>query len=478
MTDPRRHLPGVDVLLASPAFQPILGRFPRSRVVDAVRDALVAVRGEMNDGLGEGSLPGESEWAERVEALLVIKDRPSLRGVINATGVILHTNLGRAPLSESARKAMADAGRGYSNLEFDLDEGQRGSRYVHCVDLLRELTGADDALVVNNNAAAVVLGLSTMASGKDVLVSRGELVEIGGGFRIPDMISRSGAALREVGTTNRTRIEDYREGAQKGTAAAILKVHRSNFRISGFTEEAEMTELSALARELGLFLFYDLGSGLLADPQRLGLPMEPRAPESLKAGAQAVAISGDKLLGGPQAGILLGDAQVIGSMRKNPLCRAFRVDKVTLAGLEATLRHYLDPEEALREIPTLRMLAGSPDDLEARAHQLADGLVGGLADPAALQVRVTEGNGVVGGGTFPGVDLPGWNVRVQVAGISPNDLSRTLRSQDPPVVTRVENEELVLDLRTVEAENDEVVLQALQKAAAGGNAGTEDHGRE
>lgn len=476
MTDPRRHLPGVDVLLASPAFQPFLADFPRSRVVDAVRETIVKVRGELGAEGGERELPNQAEWARRVETLLLTRDRASLRGVINATGVVLHTNLGRAPLSESAREAMARAGGGYSNLEFDLDKGRRGSRYVHCVDLLKEVTGADDALVVNNNAAAVVLGLSTMASGREVLVSRGELVEIGGGFRIPDMISRSGANLREVGTTNRTRIEDYREGAREGPAAAILKVHRSNFRISGFTEEAEIGDLGSLARELGLFLFYDLGSGLLADPEPLGLPLEPTAPESLKRGAQAVAISGDKLLGGPQAGILLGDADVIGDMRKNPLCRAFRVDKVTLAGLEATLRHYLDPEEALREIPTLRMLSASVGEMEARARGLAKGLEDGRADPDSLRVRVAEGNGVVGGGTFPGVDLPGWNVRVQVTGLPPKDFSRALRCQDPPVVARVENEELVLDLRTVENQDDEVVLRAILSAASGTDSGEVPYG--
>jgi L-seryl-tRNA(Ser) seleniumtransferase len=362
---------------------------------------------------------------------------------------------------------MAGAGWGYTNLEFDLDAGQRGSRYVHCVDLLKELTGAEDALVVNNNAAAVVLGLSTKAAGKEVLVSRGELVEIGGGFRIPEMISRSGASLREVGTTNRTRLEDYREAAEDGAVAAILKVHRSNFRISGFTEEAEMADLGGLARERGLFLFHDLGSGLLADPERLGLPPEPRAPESLRQGAQAVAISGDKLLGGPQAGILLGDADVIGAMRKNPLCRAFRVDKVTLAGLEATLRHYLDPEEALREIPTLRMLAVSLEELEARSRRLSEELQAGLGARKTFSVRVTEGSGVVGGGTFPGVHLPGWNVRIQMAGVSANDLARTLRHGDPPLVARVENEELVLDLRTVEEADDQLVLKTLLWAVAG-----------
>jgi L-seryl-tRNA(Ser) seleniumtransferase len=460
MTDPRRHLPGVDVLLASPVFRQLLEDHPRSRVVGVVRDVLVAVREEMGRG-GEGAVPtDEGAWAARVEELLLVRDLPSLRGVINATGVVLHTNLGRAPLSEAARAAMARAGQGYSNLEFELDAGVRGSRYVHCVELLREITWAPDALVVNNNAAAVVLGLNTMAAGREVLVSRGELVEIGGGFRIPEMLSRSGAVLREVGTTNRTRLDDYREAAEKGRVAAILKVHRSNFRISGFTEEASIPELGALARELGLFFFHDLGSGLLADPKALGLPYEPRAPESLQGGAHAVAISGDKLLGGPQAGIILGEEDVIGAMRKNPLCRAFRVDKVTLAGLGATLRHYLDPEEALREIPALRMLAAPHEELEARARAVAEGLEG-----EGPRARMTQGSGVVGGGTCPGVELPSWTVRVMVAGLPPQELAHRLRTQDPPVVARVENDEVVLDLRTVDPKDDSVVLSALQEAS-------------
>jgi len=340
---------------------------------------------------------------------------------------------------------MARAGEGYSNLEFDLEAGARGSRYTHCVELLREITGAPDALVVNNNAAAVVLALGTLAQGREVLVSRGELVEIGGGFRIPDMVSRSGATLREVGTTNRTRVQDYREAVVEGRTGAILKVHRSNFRISGFTEEAPLEELARLAGEWGLFLVHDLGSGLLAEPRSLGLPEEPRAPESLRKGAHAVAISGDKLLGGPQAGILLGDAETLARMRRNPLTRAFRVDKVTLAGLEATLRHYLDPDEALREIPTLRMIALPADELEARCRAVARSLQG-----SGLRVEVAEGFGVVGGGTYPEVHLPGWTLRVRVQGMSSGEAARRLRTAEPPVVGRQEDEELVLDLRTVD----------------------------
>ncbi len=460
MTDPRRHLPGVDVLLASRSFQPLLEAFPRTRVVEAVRGTLEAVR-EGFSRTGPDPIPDDEEdWARRVRKLLEDWDRPSLRAVINATGVVLHTNLGRAPLSERARSAMARAGEGYTNLEFDLESGERGSRYVHCVDLLREITGAEDALVVNNNAAAVVLGLNTLAAGREVLVSRGELVEIGGGFRIPDMLSRSGAVLREVGTTNRTRLADYRGAAGEGSVAAILKVHRSNFRMSGFVEEASLQDLGELARETGLFLFHDLGSGLLADPVRLGLPPEPRAPESLKAGAHAVAISGDKLLGGPQAGIILGSAGAVGAMRENPLCRAVRVDKVTLAGLEATLRHYLEPEEAIREIPTLRMLARPLHELEARARALAAHL-----EADGLEASVLEGASLVGGGTFPGVELPSWTVRVRASGLSPLIVAERLRTQEPSVVARVEDHDTVLDLRTVAPEADVLLGAAVRRAA-------------
>jgi len=456
MTDPRRRLPGVDVLLASDPFQEFLEAHPRGRVVDAAREVLVRIREEIGER-GEDALPeGIEVIAARVAELLRTRAVPSLRPVINASGVVLHTNLGRAPLSEAAREAMARAARGYSNLEFDLELGERGSRYIHCVDLLKEITGAPDALVVNNNAAAVVLGLSTLASGREVLVSRGELVEIGGGFRIPDMLSRSGAILREVGTTNRTRVEDYREALDDG-GAAILKVHRSNFRISGFTEEASVAELAALAREMGAVLFHDLGSGLLADPSALGLPPEPRVQESLRDGAHAVAISGDKLLGGPQAGIILGDADVIGPMRKNPLCRAFRVDKVTLAGLEATLRHYLDPQEALDEIPILRMLASDLEGLEARGRALVAGLKG-----CSLDAEVAPGQGVVGGGTYPGVEFPTWTVRVRATGTKAGALASGLRDHAPPVVARVEDDDVVLDLRTLDPKEDQVVVEALR----------------
>ncbi len=466
--DARRWLPKVDALLGAPEFAFLLEAYPRARVVEALRVVLAEARSRGGEPGGAGAAgttdpAGAGEWARRVQERLQEADRPSLRPVLNATGVLLHTNLGRAPLSRAAQEAMYRAARGYSNLEFDLEAGERGRRYVHCVGLLRELTGAPDALVVNNNAAAVLLALHTLAEGREVLVSRGELVEIGGGFRIPEILARSGAVLREVGTTNRTRLGDYRRALRPGVTAAILKVHRSNFRITGFTEEASLPELAALARETGIFLLHDLGSGLFAPPQVLGLPPEPRATESLQQGVHAVAVSGDKLLGGPQAGILLGEAEVIGRMRENPLCRALRVDKVTLAGLEATLRHYLDPEEALREVPVLRMLRVPLGELESRARQVAVGL-----DGTAWEARLAPGIAAVGGGTYPGVEIPSWTVRLRHSGFPAHEAARRLRTGEPPVVGRVEEGELVLDLRSVDPEEVPVLVARLREVGGDG----------
>jgi L-seryl-tRNA(Ser) seleniumtransferase len=447
----------VDRLLATQPFQELLARFPRARVLDATRQVLDGIRKGLDGGGSNVPEPEDRSYSQAAGAILEEGSLPTLRPVINATGVVLHTNLGRAPLSAATRDAMARAGKGYSNLEFDLGVGARGSRYVHCVELLKEITGAPGALVVNNNAAAMVLALNTVAQGREVLVSRGELVEIGGGFRIPDILSRSGGALREVGTTNRTRTADYREAAEDGRAGAILKVHRSNFRISGFTEEASLSQLGALAREMGLFLLHDLGSGLMASHERLGLPQEPTAPDSLAQGAHAVMISGDKLLGGPQAGILLGDKDLMGAMKKNPLTRAFRVDKVTLAGLEATLRHYLDPEEALREIPALGMLAQDGLALRGRSEGLAERL-----RAVGFQVEVVEGEGRVGGGTYPEVALKGWVLRVRVGDRSAEALAQGLRQGALPVVGRREGDDLVLDLRTVAPEEEGPLVEAMK----------------
>ena len=466
MSDARRLIPSLERLLESDAFAGILEAHPRGLVVQHLRTELDRVRRELNDGKGSvvdpGALPRDVEdpqlYAVGVEERLRVSATPSLRSVINGTGVILHTNLGRAPLADSALDAMASVARGYANLEYDLEAGSRGSRYDHCTDLLRELTGAGGALVSNNGAAALVLALRTMAFGRAVLVSRGELVEIGGGFRIPEILESAGATLSEVGSTNRTRLEDYRAGAAKSDPALILKVHRSNFRITGFTEEASLRELVGLGAELGVPVVYDLGSGLLADPERLGLPREPGPAESLAVGADILAFSGDKLLGGPQAGILLGKAEWVDQMRKNPWCRAVRVDKTALAGLEATLQLYRDPETALREIPVLAMLSTSLEVLRERAETMAASISG-----AGVVAEVIETTSVVGGGTYPGVELESCGVRVDSKEEGADPLAARLRGACVPLVGRVEDGAFWIDLRTVLPWQDTVVVDLLSR---------------
>jgi L-seryl-tRNA(Ser) seleniumtransferase len=447
--------------LASAQCEPLLERYAATRVGTHLRAAVTAVR----DRIGAGDVPpGVGDPALYIglaSASLVAEDRPSLVPVINATGVVLHTNLGRAPLSPAAVEAMAAVAAGYSNLEFDLVTGTRGSRYTHCTDLLTELTGAEDALVVNNCAAALVLAMNTLAQGRGVVVSRGELVEIGGGFRIPEMLARSGAELLEVGSTNRTRLADYRAAVEEAGPGAILKVHRSNFRISGFTEEATLAELAQLGKDLEVPVVHDLGSGLLAEPSVLGLPDEPRPSASVAAGADVVVFSGDKLLGGPQAGLVVGRAEFVSRMRRNPLCRALRVDKGTLAALAATLGLYRDPERAIRENPTLRTLARSVASLTERAETLVDG-----AGQRGVPMSVVPSTGAVGGGTFPGVALESRALRLDPAAGSAERIAERLRSGSPPVVARREDGALLLDLRTVEPDQDERLLDALVRAVA------------
>jgi len=387
--------------------------------------------------------------------------------VLNATGVVLHTNLGRAPLADVAVEAMARVAAGYGALEYDLDAGRRGSRYGHCAGLLRELTGAEDALVVNNNAAALVLALSTLAGGRDALVSRGELVEIGDSFRIAEIVEKSGARLLEVGATNRTHLRDYAaalvtDGPETARTGAILKVNRSNFQVSGFTSEATIPELAALAARR-VPLVADLGSGLLVDPALLALPREPTPRQALRDGADLVTMSGDKLLGGPQAGIVLGRAGLVAALRRNPLCRALRVDKLTLAALEATLRLYLQPERALSEIPTLRMLRLGADDLRARARDLAARLAA-----AGVPAAVEEGNSAVGGGAYPQAPLP--TVLVALTGrsgpdpLSAAEIERRLRRGDPAVLARIAGERVLLDLRTIFPRDEPRLLDAVVAA--------------
>ena len=415
-----RGLPSVDEL-ARAVDDPL--------AVDAARALLARARDEIRAGFEPGDL------TERLTAELAATRRPALRRVLNATGVVLHTNLGRAPLPAAALDRVDEIGRGYSNLEYDLDEGVRGSRQDHLARLLRRLTGAEAALVVNNNAAAVLLALAALAEGREVIVSRGELIEIGDGFRIPDVLARSGARLVEVGTTNRTRAADY-EGAIADDAALLLRVHQSNFRVIGFTEQPRIAELAAVARRHGLPLLDDLGSGVLVE-----LPDEPSARESLAAGADLISFSGDKLLGGPQAGIVVGRADLVEQLRRHPLQRALRADKLTLAALEGTLALYLDPTHALREIPVLRMLHEPVEGVRARAERLAR-LVDGT---------VEETVGRVGGGALPLAELPSFACAVE------EDLAAPLRRANPPVIGIVRDGRLLLDCRTLtDAEVDEV----------------------
>jgi len=467
VTDPRRRIPSVEALLATPGFRALVEEHGRPRVVAGVR----AVQEEVRDGIAQGESgaesqggpPEESAWYEaRVRAELERSGRSSLRGVINATGVVLHTNLGRAPLADAAREAMLEAA-GYATLEYDLETGRRGSRHDHCVGLLAELTGAESALVVNNNAGAVLLALSTLAEGREAVISRGELVEIGGSFRVPEIMARSGARMREVGATNRTHLRDYQEALGAGTAL-ILKVHRSNFRLEGFTAEVGAGVLAELAREAGIPLLHDLGSGALLDLTTLGLPPETTAAEALADGADVVTMSGDKLLGGPQAGILLGRRDLLERMRQNPLARALRCDKVTLAALEATLALYRD-DRALSEIPVLRMLAAAPASLRARAESLAVR----LAD-RGLETATVEAAAAVGGGAYPGVELPGTAVAVTVED-GPEWLARRLRLGTPPVVGRIHDGRLLLDPRTVPEAREEELVTAVTEAASGTGTG-------
>lgn len=468
--DPRRSIPGVDRVLARPWCAELAADHGRSWVAARVRSVLAAVRA--------GRVPVPATDAALRD--LVRRDAeqaaaPGLRRVVNATGVVLHTNLGRAPLADAARRAMR-AVAGYGNLEFDLASGRRGSRYEHCSRLVAELTGAEDAIAVNNGAGALALALAALAAGRGVVVSHGELVEIGGGFRVPEIVAAAGARLLPVGSTNKTRLEDYARAADGGSAGAILKVHRSNFRISGFAEETPVEELAALGVRTGLPVIHDVGTGLLADPVAVGLrgEDEPAPAASVAAGAALVVFSGDKLLGGPQAGLLAGTSEAVGLAKSHPLCRALRCDKVTLAGLEATLALYRDPPRALREVPVLRMLSAPAGALRQRAQQLLARLallpVPGCSERAPScadrpDAEIVDGHSVVGGGACPGVRLPTFLLSIAAGNLADAWLA-ALRAHDPPVVARARRGRLLVDLRTVAPEEDALVASALAGLAA------------
>jgi len=457
-----RALPSVDSLLARPALARLAVSAGRPLVTTAIRGVLAALRVELTREPALKSLSATLDQVEsRVIAAVESQLAPSLRGLINATGVILHTNLGRAPLSEHAAAALAQSAGRYSNLEYEIATGERGKRDTHSSHLLEELSGADSAIVINNNAAAVFLVLNTLAKGAEVIVSRGELIEIGDGFRIPDIMSESGAILREVGTTNRTRIRDYERAINERTRL-LLRVHPSNFRITGFTERPSLEDLVALGRRAHLPVYEDLGSGCLADLSASGVA-EPVVRASCAAGASIVSFSGDKLLGGPQAGIIAGEKEFVERIRRNPLFRALRVDKLTIAALEATLQSY--QRAALDEIPALRMIRMSAEEIARRAQALIDRLR--ISLPAAAKLSLQEGFSVIGGGSTPDQQLPTHLIAV-TSRDSAGALEEKLRTAKHavPVIVRIENDRLMLDLRTVSPEEESELAAALAAALA------------
>lgn len=455
-----RQLPAVSRLLQEQPIQEAIARHGRELVVDCAREVIDGLREQLRRG--EAVSTDLPSVVRRVLQEVQRWRTPTLRGVVNATGVVLHTGLGRAVLADAAQRAVAEVARGHSVLEIDRETGERGDRIEHVCELLCRLTGAEDATVVNNNAGAVLLAVTALAQGKEVIISRGQLVEIGGAFRMPDIIAQSGARLVEVGTTNRTRLSDY-ERAITPETALLLRCHPSNFRLVGFTEEVPPAELAALAHQYGLAVLDDVGSGCLVNTEQFGLEHEPTLQESVQAGCDVVTCSGDKLLGASQAGILLGRKELVQRIRRHPLHRALRVDKLTLAALEATLRLYLNPDEAVQQIPTLRALATPLSVLRRRAQRLRRRLQS-LLPAEQVTVRLREGVSEVGGGSLPGQQLPTVLVCLQAAGESATSLARALRWQEPAVFTRIEREEVVIDPRTLLPGEDEIVVQAVVRA--------------
>jgi len=445
-----RNLPSVEQLLQTQTAAELIARFGRPLTLAAIRGTLDEARARFKLNL-EPALPSTELILAQAESTLSAWTKPTLQPVINATGVILHTNLGRAPLSAAAIHAMDVVSRGYSNLEYDLEKGARGSRLLHAEAVLQKLSGAESALVVNNNASAVLLVLSALANKKQVIISRSQLVEIGGGFRVPDVMKQSGAKLMEVGTTNRVHLRDYENALQEG-AALVMRAHPSNFKIVGFTEEPELKEIVHAAHQAGVFVVDDLGSGALLDTAKYGLAHEPTVQESLSAGVDIVCFSGDKLLGGPQAGIIIGRKILIDKIKKHPLARAVRADKACLAGITATLLHYLK-DDAEREIPIWKMMSLTLKQVKGRAEAWESEL--GQGD-------VVEGESTVGGGSLPGESFKTYLLSLEVK--SPDKFLKKLRKQHPPIIARTENDRVLLDPRTVLPEQEGALLVGLKNA--------------
>lgn len=454
-----RSLPAIDRVLREALLRDLSQQLPQDVLSHAVQELISSLRQEI---LAHGNIePPERLCPENIAAVAAQNCRkllqPSLRKVINATGTLLHTNLGRAPLSSQSLRAINAVAAGYSNLEFELDSGCRGERFSHVESLLTQLTGAEAALVVNNNSGAVLLALTALGKGSEAIVSRGELVEIGGSFRIPEVMEAGGVTLREVGSSNRTHLHDYQQAINENSAI-LLKVHTSNYRIVGFTKEVPARELVPLARKNDLVLMEDLGSGLLLDLSGYGLEREPTVPEAVKAGVDIITFSGDKLLGGPQAGIIVGRADLLKKLRHHPLARALRIDKLTLAALESTLRLYLQPEQALRELPILKMFAAAPEQQRQRCQRLLAQLE---AESLAAELTLIEDISRVGGGAMPLTELSDWAIEINPLVDQAATLAKRLRSFSPAVVTRVQNDRLLVNLRAVFEEEEALLAQIL-----------------
>ncbi len=458
-----RRIPKVDRVMQQKKMEELLEAYPRWMVVEAVREVIARRRRAILRGETQSDLVEMESVVEECVHRTELKSLPSLRRVINATGVVLHTNLGRAPLSQEAIEQVVSVAGGYSTLEYNLKDGKRGLRYTHVADLLCRITGAEAAMVVNNNAAAVLLVLSTLAKGREVAISRGELVEIGGSFRIPEVMEWSGAMLKEVGTTNRTHLRDYRKAIGPETGL-LLKVHPSNYRVMGFVEEVPLRELVALGREVGVPVYQDLGSGSLVEMRQKGLPHEPTVQESIRSGVDIVSFSGDKLLGAGQAGIILGREELIEQIRRNPLNRALRIGKLTLASLEATLRLYLDEENLWEKLPVLRMISTPVEVLMARASIVVDGI-----RPLArrgFEIGIEQHKSAVGGGALPLVEMSTVAVTLSHKEMVTSELEAVLRTGNPPVIARIQEDRVCLDMRTVRDEEVESLVSVILRGFA------------
>ncbi len=459
-----RSLPAIDKILQSPQLGELTEQIPHTILLEAAQTAVENCRQSILDDTNPTTQPPSIDTiADQAANLAIQLHRPRLRPVINATGTLLHTNLGRAPLADSALAAVNGVARSYSNLEFDLKTGKRGNRFSHVERLICRLTGAEAATVVNNNAGAVMLSLATLAKGKEAIVSRGELVEIGGSFRIPEVMEASGVSLREVGSTNKTHLQDY-SAAVNDQTGLLLKVHTSNYRILGFSEAVPGANLVDLGKQHNLPVMEDLGSGMLFDMTQYGLPREPTVAETIAAGLDIVTFSGDKLLGGPQAGIIAGRRDAVERIRKQPMARALRCDKMTLAALEATLRLYLDPVQAKKEIPLLRMLSTSAAETNTRCAQLETQLSTAVGDQA--EIRIIEETATVGGGALPLSELIGFAVSLKPKEISVDELARRLRDGTPPVIGRIQDQTLRLNPRTIRPDEETLLIAAIKSALA------------